>query len=123
MMYIYTHRGTKKHIQKCIDTKCIRANFPDNSPLVKRMFDHNKTCVWVSTGYPNVWNYLFSGMIQYIFDKEPRKYYVTFTTANKAKAPSGLFKKPFFKSQRVFEHDILLKDDDILSYDDGRSKK
>lgn len=122
-MPIYTHRGTKEHIQKCLDEKCIKAYYSKQGFFRDNLMDHNNACVWVSTGYPTKWNYLWSGMIQYIFSNKPRKYYITFVTENKAKSPSGLVKKIYFRSQLVFEHDILLKNENIVCYDDGRFQK
>lgn len=87
------------------------------------LFDHNKSCFWVSTGRPSLWNYIASGMIQYVFSKNPRKYYIVFEATEKATYPSGLFKKLFFKAQRVFEYDIELNEKNILHYEDGRNKK
>lgn len=119
--FIYTHRGNKEHIQECLSTKCIKVNYSNEGFSGNVLLDHNKACVWVSKGYPTKLNYLFSGMIEYQIKKdEPRKYYITFLSKYKAKSPSGWFKKLFRRAQRVFENDILLNDEDILDYDDGR---
>lgn len=110
---IYTHRGTAEHIAECIESQCISLSKYNKSLKLLHLIDHNKACIWVSTGYPTWWTYFFSGMLQYHFSKSPRKSYIVFETAEEAKRPSGV-KRIFFYSQRVFEHDIHFSEVKIL---------
>lgn len=111
-MYIYTHRGVKKHIQECLDK--MRIDVPGKEQVKHKIMDHDKPCIWVSEGYANIWNYIWSGMIGNPFSKNPKKkYYITFSSIKKAKRPSGI-KRIFGKSQCVFEDTIFLNKENII---------
>lgn len=108
---IVVHRFRNKENAIKILTECTlksKTSFPYK--IINKFVDHEKKCIWVSEGSANIYNLIWSGMIQYGI-KLP---YIEFEyDAILIKRPTGI-KRFFGKYQCVIESDIDLKNVNII---------
>ena len=105
-----THRGTRASIAAKVANGVLPANLPIPNTALVRALEHPRAAVWVSEGPPTAWNRLWSGMA---FGRGPAS--VTFQVPRSAvKAPRGILKRIFGRSQRVIETDVLIPSNAVV---------
>ncbi|MBY6846731.1 hypothetical protein HYI19_18225 [Clostridium botulinum] len=114
---IVTHRGTKESISKKQKEMILRANYPIPNNQITRFCEDRNKVVWVSSGKPNFWNKLWSGMV----GKKDEACIIFKIDKSRVRKPKGILKRMyatwfFGKAQMVIDGDVIIPKDATFIY-------